>query len=332
MGCFWWRNVLALSDNSGSCFFPVTLPLYPKTERELCLASSGSRDDFGACSRHQSLRCIATKLYPTPGAFLESGDRPTAILPIYNEEYLTAPAVLQDISRIQERYADAVLFNSPNLARRIASKAETNVLLRNAGIPVPTMVHSPGATQVFSAQASGSHQPVFIVDAGLSLDQGRYNTEMVDTRRSFAGSTYHVCLRALAVGGEMVLAYPRARLAVDGGDPSVHNADTPLDPALIAWLYGTTIEANRDRLVALCQTLGEVLGPGLFAHDILPAADGELLVCETGFKFEDHSLRKHLWPISPELPFLHELFDVSFATRAADALSKQIRACHRTAN
>lgn len=74
----------------------------------------------------------------------------------------------------------------------------------------------------------------------------------------------------------------------------------------------------------LCERMGHVLGPGFYAHDILPCSDDrQLYVCETGFKFDDMSLREWLWPISSDLPFLSDHFTMNIADRAADELVRQ---------
>jgi hypothetical protein len=71
---------------------------------------------------------------------------------------------------------------------------------------------------------------------------------------------------------------------------SVHAGGTPKDPDLISHFHETLVEANRPRMIQLCEQIGRVLGPGFYAHNILHA---EKLVnssfAKTGFKFDDTS-------------------------------------------
>ena len=121
----------------------------------------------------------------------------------------------------------------------------------------------------------------------------------------------------------MISAYVRLR-PTGGPEASVHAGDTPLDPALISHFHKTLVESNRAPLIRLCQQIGEVLGPGFYAHDILPSREtGELYVSEAGFKFDDQALREALWPISSDLTFLMDHFTVGIADLAAEEIARQ---------
>lgn len=267
--------------------------------------------------------------YSTPEEFfnnlmLHKAHRPVFVL-VYNETYSKFYDPRRVESAILTHWPDATIFNSTKTGKILRDKRRLNTFLRNEGIDVPAMVKSETATaKIFSNEPIGSHKPVVVYDAGESLDQDRYNTTFIDTVREYGGKTYYVCLRALAVSTRIVSVYVRAR-PTDDGDPSVHSRDTPVDADLINYLYGEVAAPNIPRIKDLCYWLGRVLGPGFYVHDILPCAEsGRLLICESGFKFNDNTLRKHLFSIGRELPF-SDLFTDEEALRAAEAFLAVVR-------
>lgn len=274
--------------------------------------------------------------YPTPEEFIDSlllhkAHQPVFVL-VYNETYSKFYDPRRIESAIRTHWPDAVIFNSTKTGKILRDKRRLNTFLRKEGIGVPAMVESEtSTTKTLSNAAIGSHKPVVVYDVGEPLDHDRYNTAFINTVREYSGKTCYVCLRALAVSTKLVSVYVRAR-PTDDGDPSVHSRDTPVDADLINHLYREVAAPNTPRIENLCYQLGRVLGPGFYAHDILPCTDtGRLLVCESGFKFNDNTLRKHLLSIGRELPF-SDLFTDEEALRAAEAFLTVVRNDDATAS
>lgn len=214
-------------------------------------------------------------------------------------------------------------YNAASTGEIIGDKLLTNEAFSRAGIAVPPIAGDQATDKVFSNARTGTGAATRVVDAGERLDASRYNTLFINTAHEYRGKLYHVALRALAITGTMICAYVRLRPTGEA-EASVHAGDTPLDPALIAYFHETLVERNRTRLTKLCEQIGEVLGPGFYAHDILPSQEnGELYVCETGFKFDDQDIRETLWPISSDLPFLTDHFTVGIADLAAEEIARQ---------
>ena len=215
------------------------------------------------------------------------------------------------------------VYNSPRTGEIIGDKVATNTLLESAGILTPSMVNNTGNKRTFSNARIGSNAAVSIVDAGQSLDPNRYNSLFINTVHDYKGKSYCVALRALTVTGSMLSAYVRLR-PTEEHSPSVHASNTPRDPDLIANFHHTLVTSRQQELNDLCEKLGSVLGPGFYAHDILPCRDeGKLYVCETGYKFDDMSYRDWLWPISSDLPFLADHFNLNIADMAAEQIARQ---------
>jgi hypothetical protein len=214
-------------------------------------------------------------------------------------------------------------YNAPSAGEILGNKSLTNAVFSKAGIAIPPMVCGEATSKVFSNAQIGTHAATIILDVGQPLDMGRYNTRFIDTVHEYRGNSYHVALRALAVTGTMLSAFVRLRPTGEA-EASVHASDTPQDPARISYFHETLVEGNRPRLIELCEQIGEVLGPGFYAHDILPSREtGELYVCESGFKFDDQDIREALWPISSDLPFLMDHFTIRIADLAAEEIAKQ---------
>lgn len=276
---------------------------------------------FGYALAKQGISLIA---YRDPAEALRNiashdPDR-TAFILIYNETFQRDH--FQSFAKLLV-HNEFRLYNAPSIGEIIGDKAMTNAVFSKAGISVPRMVFGEATSKVFSNARIGTHAAISIVDAGQPLDKERYNTLFIDTVHEYRGNSYHVALRALAVTGTMLSAFVRLR-PIGEGDASVHAGDTPQNAALISYFHETLVESNRPRLVEMCEQIGKALGPGFYAHDILPKRDtGELYVCETGFKFDDQDLREALWPISSDLPFLSEHFTVSVADLAAGEIAKQ---------
>jgi hypothetical protein len=224
------------------------------------------------------------------------------------------------------RARKTALVHDPFFGRIIADKTLTNEALTQGGVEMPKRVATAVAPfRVFSNDNMGSHAPTYVVDAGEPLDRSRYNTEWIDTRHEHNGRHYHVALRAMAVGSRCVSIFLRMR-PVEQGDASVHNTDTPLDPVLWNALYRRIVVPHTQAILSVCEQIADVLGIGFYAHDILPEhSSGRLLVCETGFKFDDLQYRSHFMPLSGLLvvdDFLSDRFVIKSAECFASELAK----------
>ena len=189
---------------------------------------------------------------------------------------------------------------------------------------MPKRVTGAVATsRVFSNLNMDTHVPAYVVSPRLPLDPTRYNTEWIDTRHEYNGRNYYVMLRAMAVGGRCLAVFVRAR-PVEQGDASVHTADTPIDAGLLNFFYRTIAIPQMPAIKSLCEKIANVLGLGFFSHDILPEREtGRLLVCETGFKFDDYLYRTNLMRLAGQLAadeFLSDRFPAHSAELFADEL------------
>lgn len=242
-------------------------------------------------------------------------DRDTAILHIFNEE-----KVYPRNSRIQAAEARAgVVFCTDRAAQIVARKPRANRFLTSRGIVMPALVQaSVPDMPVFSNASIGSGRRTTVVDQGTDLDSARYNTRYIDTRLTFEGTTYHTMFRIQAVGRLVQHAYPRAR-DVREGSASVHSKDTPANGPLIEFLFQTLIEPRRDEIERHTRALGEILGPGFYAHDmVVCAATGALYMVETGFKFNDTPYATYLQPDADRMPSNRIFYTGDYPVLAAD--------------
>jgi hypothetical protein len=165
--------------------------------------------------------------------------------------------------------------------------------------------------RVFSNLRQDSAGAVTVLDRLDQADADRYNTSFVDTRVTHAGRTYYTCVRLLCVGPHVVHGYVRARDVAEGS-ASVHNADTPLDPALLGILHESQVDARMAEHADVAARVAAALGPGFYAHDIVvPNDGGAVQLCETGFKFNDGSYPARLAPVAAELPWHRRMFAIS---------------------
>ncbi len=264
-----------------------------------------------------------------PEDLLLTGHRSDVAILVYNEDFAGADKELVESVAATEaagRQAGMRIVHSVDLGRLLFDKTRTNQTLSAAGIPVPPLFSGEAApSPVFSNANLGSHLPVSFHEAGVRLDPSRYNTAFVDTRFSFAGNDYYVALRAMCVGGSCVSIIPRAR-PVSDRDPSVHTTDTPHDAALLNALNTEIIQPRRKAILDLCHRIGEVFGLGFYAHDILPArASEELFVCESGFKFDDGNIRRHLEPLKGRLD-VDDYLTEALAIKASHAFAAALLA------
>jgi hypothetical protein len=252
----------------------------------------------------------------------------TAFVFIYNETFQRE--LLDSFAALESKLCSPV-YNRSEIGRIVGDKFLSNEFLSAKGVPLPRLL-TKASTKVFSNARIGSHAAIKVVNPGEELSRDRYNTEFIDTRYEYNGSSYFAAIRALAVTGTMTCAFVRLRPAKED-NPSVHASDTPKNASLIFHFHERLIEANESALLTLCSQLGNALGPGFYAHDILPCKEtGKLYVCESGFKFDCQDYREAMWPISSDLPFLKEHFSVDIAEMQAAALFEQALANRQLAS
>lgn len=212
------------------------------------------------------------------------------------------------------------LIHTFSQSMRIASKKMTNAILRSHAVPVPQMQSGRAVGSVFSHGNVASHGEIELLSQGDAIPDGTFGAEYIDCTHSFDGRDYHVCIRLLCVGPHVNSAFLRARNTQDG-NPSVHTRDTPPDPDLINDLTQRLVTPNRWRFSKLAQGVSNSLGFGFFALDVLAARDGQLLVCEVGYKLDDVLYRSWMAPLMDQHPN-PELFDGTLPVRAAEIFAR----------
>lgn len=219
----------------------------------------------------------------------------TAIIYVYNEEFPLPRAI---------DAGEALVFNSPQVGQLIGNKLSTNKFCIANNIPIPRVVHEGAA---FSNEIDTSGAPAGVVTEAKA---GRYNTEFIDTRVAFKGNEYFTTVRLMTVGSEIVHGFVRA-----GTQASVHCRDTPVDAELIEYLQQKLVKDREREHIELAGKLGECLGPGFYAHDVL--VSDKLYVCETGFKFNDFTYADRFKTVQRDLPSHGLLFTSTFARKSA---------------
>lgn len=230
-----------------------------------------------------------------------AGDPQSYVLLHYNELFVVQN---QKVDWLRARESELValghkILHSVEQGRIVGHKIRQNKVLTAAGVPMPRLIETGGAFETaFSNEVSNAHVPVQLVGNAAELDPDRYNTEYVDCRHAFEGELWHVCIRAQAVGGQVLFSWVRA-----GKEPSVHTRDTPQDAAMIRHFHEQLVAPNAKRINEIARGVKAALGVGLYAHDILPCAKtGQLFLCETNFKFFDGNHRFHMAGIAAEHP------------------------------
>lgn len=269
------------------------------------------------------------------GEFIFSRERDDAAILLYSEvRSQTRPASLQILeeAEVAARARNTILVNAPATGKLIADKTLTHEALSGVGIEMPKRVTGPvAAFKVFSNDNMGSHAPTYLVAPRSPLDQNRYNTEWIDARHEYEGRNYYVALRAMAVGHRCLSVFVRAR-PVEQGDASVHNTDTPVDADLWNFFYRTIVIPQMPAIELLCEKIANVLKLGFFSHDLLPEREtGRLLVCETGFKFDDYLYRTHLMPLAGQLAAA-EFLSERFPARSAELFAGELKTALGTAS
>lgn len=232
-------------------------------------------------------------------------DRPAAFILIRNsvnasEQTLAEADDMEAL--IRERSPASMLWNSSR-SRVLRDKQQANAILSAHGVTMPPLAAGAPTERVFSNERSGSKAEVMVYGPGETLPPERYNTRYINTVQAFGGRQYHVALRAMSVGGCCMSLLIRARDA-GKGSPSVHNANTPRDAALLNHLYYKLALPNLGAIARECRLLDEAVGPGFFSLDLLPCADtGTVYVSEAGGKLQDSSYWDRVRPIARDLRF-----------------------------
>ena len=248
-----------------------------------------------------------------------------AILAIYNEEFPSQIHAARLIERrVDASYRNALFFPRTDIGKSVGNKFAANALLGDI-VPMPHIVTHTSRERVFSNAPDTNGAAVQILSGDAPLDQTRYNTHFVDTVQEYRGKRYYICLRAMCVGTEMIGVFVRARPESDG-IPSVHDKDTPIEPDLLNALYDKLVSPHRAQLAKMCWAIGNALGLGFFAHDILPERDtGKYYLCETGVKFHDWTIRDRLWPIRNDIIFGQDFCEEG-CRRAVQSFFSQLEA------
>ena len=100
---------------------------------------------------------------------------------------------------------------------------------------------------------------------------------------------------------------------------SVHSKDTPANGPLIEFLFDTLIHPRRDQITQHAWAMGEILGPGFYAHDMVVSnATGELFMVESGFKFNDTPYANYLIADADRMPSNRIFYTGDYPVRAAE--------------
>jgi hypothetical protein len=257
-------------------------------------------------------RGIASHFAVTPQTLARLAGPRTIVIHIYRE--VGCDIVTPEIEDAQK---DSLVFNAPRTGRTIADKMATHRLFTQHGLPMPDLADG-GEGIVFSNSAKDSGAAVQLMPGGTALDPSRYNTRFIDTRVVLRGKSYFTTVRLLCIGRHIAHAYVRAGGASTDSSPSVHAADTPLEPELIERLQQALVAPRAEALSALASRLGLLLGPGFYAHDLLiERGTGNIYICESGFKFHDWSYGNRIHPIAQDLPSHRFMLTPDYAVRAA---------------
>lgn len=212
-----------------------------------------------------------------------------------------------------------VVFNSRRIAKVIGDKKETNAFLSRNGISMPNLADLENR-KIFSNARSGSQQAVLVYENAGGIDDTRYNAEFIDTRIEFGGVVHYTAVRLMCIGRSIVQIYVRARDEKDS-DPSVHNKDTPVDRALLDYMHRQLVEPRLDDYISLAADVESVLGPGFYAHDVLvDNSTGELFLCETGYKYYDHTYSNRMKFVLGDREFRYGVVDQSTYAAYAGAV------------
>ena len=303
-------NVLlvAMGENPFATRGKVSVKLFfPPFCRVLALHGIGSTFVYGRKSLEREL--------------LLSDGVPTIVVNLVNELFdnLDSWEIIGDTLH----KTDAV-FNSLRIAKVIRDKEETNKILSGSGVSMPRR-NIGECKKIFSNARFGTMDEVYVYEDSKNLCRDRYNTEFVDTRVQFENAIYYTAIRLMCIGSIIVQIYVYARNVCEN-NPSVHGKDTPRNRELLDYLYDRLIEPRLEELHLLAEKIESKLGPGFYGHDLIIDNDsGEILLCETGFKFYTGIFSKRMMGVISNRKFQCGVLDQE--TYAAYAASNFIKYC-----
>ncbi len=280
-----------------------------------------TEDYFPAFTHHLARNGVDCHFVWTQDQLLETASLGNfVIVHLFNEEKVIP---YTEAIRSAEMQAEAV-FCTQRAASIVSNKRLANKVLTGHGISMPKLVDAgqPATVQVFSNAEMGSGKRVIVSKVGENLSDQRYNTEFIDTRISFGGKTWYTMFRIQAVGGYIHHAYVRARDVAERS-PSVHSKDTPANAALIEYLYDKLIAPRRAEIAQHTRLLGEILGPGFYAHDMVVCqSTGRLYMVESGFKFNDSPYAAYVEAAQDDTPSNRIFYDGTYAIVGAHLFLK----------
>lgn len=246
----------------------------------------------------------------------------TVVIHVYNEDYEEFP----DVAEFDRRFPKLLVFNRAELGVNLGWKDKTHRLLTARGVPMPRLADQlePG-TPIFSNERRESKARILMLRKGDELDESRYNTEYVDTRRTYGGTSYLTAIRMLCVGRELVHAFAQASPESEGGY-SARGKLMPFDAGFLKAIHDDLIGRRRAEIVDLAARLGEALGPGFFSHDVVVDRETDrLLVCESGFKFDHGDFREAWHAIAAHMADCELIFSPAQAARSGAAFLSECR-------
>ena len=184
---------------------------------------------------------------------------------------------------------------------------------------IPTPADSEMGQDGFEIYATNSSRPPRLVATGQSPQDGHHVTKFIETSRPYKGRVYRTYVRLFAIGPYLISGNVGVRPWAED-KLSVHLMDTPLDAELINHFQWLLVDRNIDRFRELAKRLGDCLGPGLFAHDVVVESETQnIYVCETGIKFEIGEAENYFAPVRLDVPALDFHLD-EFAKHTADGI------------
>lgn len=267
---------------------------------------------------------VACFYYQTCGDLLNNIQRHKAhklvVVLVYGED--KDPPIFPSsrlVQEIQEKHPSCQLVNHPSSGQVIRDKVKSNILLTEAGVPMPRMDAGDTSGIIFSNSRFGTKEESYLTERAGS-DKGRYNTEFIDTKYTIDDVEYYCSLRALAVGGVLLDLWPRFR-PISDGCANVHSQDTPQNAYLLNKFYAELAMPLRPRAEEICAKIKEALGLGFYACDILFNHNTDrMVVCEVGYKFADHAWVSHCGDLYTEVPWLRRHRNYEIAMHSAAAL------------
>ena len=249
-----------------------------------------------------------------------SGQMPTVLVNVYPEDRMQISS--NKIEEIEDK--TVAVYNRASLGPILADKKKTAEFFTANNLPTPP--HAQSNSRAFTNARYGSHKGAALVEPGSTLDKRRHNTQFIDTTVAFEDKSYHTTVRLLSIGEEVVHAFVRARDTSDA-DPSVHEGDTPEDPALLEFLQSELVDKRLDEFEHLSRSLAGKMGPGFFVHDLLIESDTDrIFVCESGLKFDYGLNWLRFEPISDQIPSLRNMFPLeAYAARCGEVFARQCK-------